>query len=152
MSAETRTRLQDEVIRTLEEERRGKPLDEEVLNSMIGLFRHLAFYAKFEDQLIESTKAFYTAESAQRLAELSTIDFLMYIERVFEAENERAARFPRQQTRTRMQNALNEVLIEAHQQHYLERALPELVDNEHVEQRNKIYKLLNRVEKTTALR
>ena len=67
-------------------------------------------------------------------------------------EGDRATRFPHTSTKERMLRTLNEVLIEANLAHFLERALPELVDGEQMAHLNKIYALLGQVEKKGELR
>ena len=135
------------LLRLLEKDRLGEQVERMRLKSLLRMLCDLRIYVDvFEAQFLEATEQFYRAEGNERLAELSTAEYLKHAEGRLQSEAERVTNYlDAGSTRKPLIAIVEERLLRDHIVSVLEKGFDSLVSSHCVADLRRLYTLLGRV-------
>jgi cullin 1 len=150
-------RLTKAVLRLIERQRNGETVDttllERVVESLVALGidetdtnrTNLDVYkASFEDPFLESTEAYYKAESDAFIAENSVTDYMAKAEARLKEEEDRVDMYLHASSRKTLVAKCEDVLVKAHSDR-MQEEFQRLLDSEKEDDLNRMYHLLSRI-------
>ena len=128
-------------------ERRGdQSVDRKILKSLVKMLLLLGLYSKhFEGEFLEETKSFYAKEGADKMRELSVLDYLVHCERRLEQEEEKCKEFLDALTNSPLMKIVEDCLLKRHLDEILDKGFNKFVDQLKLVDLRRLYKLCFRV-------
>lgn len=146
-------KLREALLHTIEADRKGESVDKNLLKNLLRMLSALGLYTNhFEKYFLDSTANFYQNESDRYLQELQIEEFLKYIERRLNEENERVLLYLDEQTRKDLISTVEKVTLARHVDAIIEKGIEPLVDGEKKEDLKRMYTLLQRVQSLQKLK
>jgi cullin 1 len=145
------------VLRLVEKQRQGETIEHSQIKQVVDSFVSLGlddqdstkttldvYRYHFERPFLEATKAFYTAESRQFVAENSIVEYMKKAEIRLDEEEERVRMYLHADIAMPLKKACNQVLIADHSA-LLRDEFQVLLDNDREEDMARMYSLLSRI-------
>ena len=145
------------VLKLVEKQRQGETIEHSQIKQVVDSFVSLGlddqdstkttldvYRYHFERPFLEATKAFYTAESRQFVAENSVVEYMKKAEIRLDEEEERVKMYLHADIAMPLKKACNQVLIADHSG-LLRDEFQVLLDNDREEDMARMYSLLSRI-------
>lgn len=146
-------KLKDSLLAAIEADRKGETVDKNLLKNLMRMLTALGIYTDhFEKFFLDATTNFYTLESESRVQELQVDEFLRYIERRIDEENNRILLYLDEQTKKELINILEQVGLARHVDLLLEKGIENLVDGEKIDDLKRMYALFSRVNQQSKIK
>jgi cullin 1 len=150
-------KLMAAVLKLVERQRQGETIEHSQIKQVVDSFVSLGlddqdsskttldvYRFHFERPFLEATKAFYTAESKQFVAENSVVEYMKKAETRLDEEEERVKMYLHTDIAVPLKKACNQVLIADHSA-LLRDEFQVLLDNDREEDMARMYSLLSRI-------
>ncbi|KAI9205908.1 Cullin [Polychytrium aggregatum] len=151
------TKLTDALLKLIEKQRNGETVDTMLIKGVIDSFVSLGldhrdsskstldiYKARFQDQFIAATEAYYKAESDQFIAHNSVPDYMKKVETRLTEEEERVQMYLHISTHRPLISTCETVLIKNHTS-AMQDEFQELLDQDKVEDLTRMFNLVSRV-------
>jgi cullin 1 len=155
--SEVHTKVMDAVLKMVEKQRHGETIEHSQIKSIVDSFVSLGldeadttkstldvYRFNFERPFLESTRAFYQAESKQFVAENSIVEYMKKAEIRLDEEEERVKMYLHADIIIPLRKACNTALIAEHSA-ILRDEFQVLLDNDRYDDMQRMYGLLSRI-------
>ncbi|CAN4123744.1 unnamed protein product [Withania somnifera] len=141
------------LLQMIETERLGEAVDRTLLNHLLKMFTALGIYAEsFEKPFLERTSEFYAAEGVKYMQQSDVPDYLKHVEVRLHEEHERCLLYLDASTRKLLIATAERQLLERHISAILDKGFTVLMDGNRIEDLQRMYVLLCRVNDLESLR
>eukprot|EP01121_Diplochlamys_sp_Union-15-3_P008989 TRINITY_DN2420_c0_g1_i1.p1 TRINITY_DN2420_c0_g1~~TRINITY_DN2420_c0_g1_i1.p1 ORF type:complete len:501 (+),score=81.63 TRINITY_DN2420_c0_g1_i1:218-1504(+) len=143
---EVKTKTITGLLELIERERRGETVDRSLLKNLLRMFGSLGMYTEvFEKKFLEATETFYSQESVEKIRDSKLPEFLLYIEKRIEQENDRVLHYLDSISRKPLISVLERVVLFNNVATLIDKGFDELIDENRVGDLARMYNLYNRV-------
>merc|ERR1712137_692841 len=148
-------RLTSGLLELIEKERNGEQIDTSLVKSVVNCYVSLGLTKEkpqetslviykngFEEELLHQTEVYYTKESSQFIITNTVVDYTKKVEARIAEENRRVDQYLHRDTRAELISRCETVLIKNHQE-TLWQEIPQLLQDEKVDDLARMYTLLS---------
>ncbi|CAH0555210.1 unnamed protein product [Brassicogethes aeneus] len=146
LNPRVKKKLTEEMFYNIELERKGKTINLEVIQSIIGMFTELQVYDDmFQTEFLKSTETFYIEEGNMLIQSYIISDYLKHVnERILE-EQDRAKHYLSKYTGIATLELVYKYLIKEHIVEILDKGFNNIIDNNNLNELFLMYNLLKKV-------
>lgn len=142
LNGKINSKLVDFLLVLIDLERQGEIIDRNLLKSLIKMLHELQIYEeKFEPKFLTTTDSMYQNESEKMIKEYNLLQYLYYVNRRLDEENERIVNYLRKSTETKLSNIVKTQLLQEHTQKILSKEVDELFENAKIAEITLLYDL-----------
>ncbi|XP_052182282.1 cullin-4-like [Diospyros lotus] len=153
LAAEVEHKIVFGLLKMIESERLGEAVDRILLNHLLKMFTALGIYTQsFEKPFLEGTSEFYAAEGVKYMQQSDVPDYLKHVEVRLHEEHERCLHYLDASTRKPLVATVERQLLECHMPTILDKGFMMLMDGNRIEDLQRMYLLLLRVNAFESLR
>jgi cullin-4 len=150
---ETDKRVLSGLLALIEQDRLGETVDRTLVSSLVRMYSALNLYTDhFEKHFLETTHAFYVAESENKMQDIDVAQYLAHIEKRLEQENTRVVNYLESKTRKPLIQTLEQTMLAAHIEGMINKGFDALIDENKKDDLKKMYSLFGRVNGTQHLK
>uniref|UniRef100_A0A1I7XUR6 Cullin-4 n=1 Tax=Heterorhabditis bacteriophora TaxID=37862 RepID=A0A1I7XUR6_HETBA len=139
-------RLIKEILRVIDEERKGNQIDRTLLRSLLRMLSSLQIYNQiFEGEFLKTTQSLFLQEGESLSRDLETPDYLRFVDRRLAEESSRVDFYLDETTRKPLILVTETCLIVNHMELIVNRGLDNLLCENRLDDLSLLFALLNRV-------
>eukprot|EP00612_Vaucheria_litorea_P006068 CAMPEP_0171468564 /NCGR_PEP_ID=MMETSP0945-20130129/10678_1 /TAXON_ID=109269 /ORGANISM="Vaucheria litorea, Strain CCMP2940" /LENGTH=752 /DNA_ID=CAMNT_0011997369 /DNA_START=98 /DNA_END=2356 /DNA_ORIENTATION=- len=141
------------ILDLIKQERDGKSVDRDLIQQILRMLTLLDAYGElFEKDFLIETGHYYASESEHFLEVCDVPSFFAHSEARFKEEEERSSCYLDPLTRRPLLTTVENKLLREHIPTLLEKGLCQLLDEDRIQELNRIYNLLRRIQEISALK
>ena len=150
--AKVRSRLSRLLLAAVHRERTGEMINRGMIKNMISMLVDLGigsrgvYESEFEKKHLETSAAFYRAESQAYIVSNTVSDYMKRVELRMREESERVSVYMDGQSESKIRDVLDEELIAAHSKTVVETGLAAMMASDALADLSCMYRLLGRVQ------
>lgn len=150
--AQVKSNILEEMMQKLDAERESFTIRRDLLKNLVRMFTLLGLYdVSFMPVLLARVKSFYTGEANRNIQTYSLSEYLQYVDTRISEEFDRCNVMLAPTTRIPLIQTVESCIIEPHIGYMLEHGFDNLIDEDHIEDLNRMYRVFGRVKAHKAL-